>query len=157
MLLYSGSERRCDLMDRNDVVKRQIDALEKSDVAALKARFLELFGFECRATNARNLRRRLAYRIQELYFGGLSDEDRALLDSVADRDPAANLRIPGRKPAQFVKGTRLCRDWKGRTHEVLVRAANSFEYDGGIYRSLTAVAEKITGTHWNGRKFFGGK
>ena len=144
-------------MDRNDVVKRQIDALEKSDVAALKARFLELFGFECGATNARNLRRRLAYRVQELYFGGLSDEDRALLDSVADRDPAANLRIPGRKPVQFVKGTRLCRDWKGRTHEVLVRAANSFEYEGEIYRSLTAVAEKITGTHWNGRKFFGVK
>lgn len=157
MLQYRGNERRCDLMDADDVVKRQIDALEKADVAALKARFLELYGFECGATNARNLRRRLAYRVQELYFGGLSAEDRALLGSVADGDPAANLRIPGRKSVRFVKGTRLCRDWKGRTCEVLVRGENEFEYDGEIYRSLTAVAEKITGTHWNGRKFFGVK
>ena len=52
---------------------------------------------------------------------------------------------------------RLCRDWKGKTYEVLVRQDGGFEFDGEIYRSLTAIAEKITGTHWNGKKFFGVK
>ena len=144
-------------MNINDVVKRQIDALEDADVAALKAKFMELFGFACGATNARNLRHRLAYKVQELYFGGLSAEDKATLESIADKDPASNLKISGRKAVTFVKGTRLCRDWKGKTYEVHVRQDGEFEFDGEIYRSLTAIAEKITGTHWNGKKFFGVK
>lgn len=80
-----------------------------------------------------------------------------MLEAIADKDPVANLRVNGMKPRVFVKGTRLCRDWKGKTCEVLVRQDGRFEYDGEIYRSLTAVAEKITGTHWNGKKFFGVK
>ncbi len=86
-----------------------------------------------------------------------TDADRAMLDAIADKDPAANLRAEGMKPRVFVKGTRLCRDWKGKTYEVLVHQDGRFEYEGEIYRSLTAIAEKITGTHWNGKKFFGVK
>ena len=144
-------------MNINDVVKRQIDALEAADIVALKAKFMELFGFACGTTNAKNLRNRLAYKVQELYFGGLSAEDKAMLESIADKDPAANIRIPGRKAVAFVKGTRLCRDWKGKTYEVLVCQDGGSEFNGEIYRSLTAIAEKITGTHWNGKKFFGVK
>ena len=61
------------------------------------------------------------------------------------------------KPRVFVNGTRLCRDWKGKTYEVVVREDGTFEYNGEIYRSLTSVAGVITGTHWNGKKFFGVK
>lgn len=144
-------------MNRNDFIKKQIADLENADIAALKERFRELYGFECGATNAKNLRSRIAYKMQELYFGGLSDADRAMLDTIADKDPAANLRAEGMKPRVFVKGTRLCRDWKGKTYEVLVHQDGQFEFDGEFYRSLTAIAEKITGTHWNGKKFFGVK
>ncbi|MBO4630345.1 MAG: DUF2924 domain-containing protein [Lentisphaeria bacterium] len=144
-------------MNVNDIVKRQIDALENADVSTLKARFEELYGFECGVTNAKNLRNRIAYKIQEIYFGGISEVDKAMLESIADKDPAANIKTPRRRPVKFVKGTRLCRDWKGKPHEVLVRQDGGFEYEGEIYRSLTAIAEKITGTHWNGKKFFGVK
>ena len=51
-------------------------------------------------------------------------------------------------------GTTLTRRYKGRTLEVLVRDDGQFEYEGTIYRSLTAVATAITGAHWNGRHFF---
>ena len=144
-------------MNRNDFIKRQIADLENADIATLKGQFRELYGFECGATNAKNLRSRIAYKMQELYFGGLSDADKAMLDAIADKDPAANLRAEGMKPRVFVKGTRLCRDWKGKTYEVLVHQDGRFEYEGEIYRSLTAVAKKNTGTHWNGKKFFGVK
>ena len=54
----------------------------------------------------------------------------------------------------LTSGTRLLREWQGRTHQVLV-VAKGFEYDGKSYRSLTAIARVITGTPWSGPLFFG--
>ncbi|MBV8398258.1 MAG: DUF2924 domain-containing protein, partial [Acetobacteraceae bacterium] len=51
-------------------------------------------------------------------------------------------------------GTTLLRAWRGQTHTVLVNE-NGFEYEGQRYRSLTVVAERITGAHWSGPRFFG--
>jgi hypothetical protein len=51
-------------------------------------------------------------------------------------------------------GATLVRQWRGHTHTVLVRE-DAFEYDGQRYRSLTVIAEKITGAHWSGPRFFG--
>ena len=51
-------------------------------------------------------------------------------------------------------GTTLVRQWRGHTHTVLVRE-DGFEYKGERYRSLTIIAERITGTHWSGPRFFG--
>ena len=51
-------------------------------------------------------------------------------------------------------GTSLVRQWRGDTHTVLVRE-DGFEYDGQHYRSLTVIAEQITGAHWSGSRFFG--
>ena len=144
-------------MDKNFIMKKEIAALEDASVAELKEKFSELFGFECGATNARNLRARLAYKLQEIFLGGLSEEDKATLDAIADKDPAANLKAVPNTPKAVSKGTRLRRDWKGKTYEVFVRDDGKFEYDGAVYRSLSAVATEITGTHWNGKKFFGVK
>lgn len=144
-------------MEKNNIMRREIAALEDASVAELKARFSEFFGFECGATNARNLRARLTYKLQEIFLGGLSAEDRAMLDAIADKDPAANLKPVNNVPKVLSKGTRLRRDWKGKTYEVFIREDGKFEYDGTIYRSLSAVASEITGTHWNGKKFFGVK
>ena len=156
MLTYSKAERGGNgMMNRDEIVKQQILALEDVEVGELKIRFRKLYGFDCGATNAKNLRNRIAYKLQEMVFGGLSEVDRAFLDAVADRDPAANLKAAGMKPRVFAKGTRLCRDWKGKTYEVLVNQDGMFEYEGEVYRSLTAIAEIITGSHWNGKKFFG--
>ena len=73
-------------------VKRQLELLDLMNQAELREKFCDLFGFEPGQTNIANLRRRLAYRIQEIYYGGLSEADRQLLEQIADGDPQANLR-----------------------------------------------------------------
>ena len=155
MLTYSNG-RSCN-MNKNEILDRQLGTLEDLNVAELKARFLELYGFECGATNARGLRNRIAYKLQEIYLGGLSEEDRNLLEKLADDDPAANLDFREATPRPPAKGARLRREWKGKTYEVTVCNDGCFEYNGEIYRSLSSVAETITGTHWNGKRFFGVK
>ena len=62
-----------------------------------------------------------------------------------------------RKAKAITRGTRVYRDWKGKRYEVFIRDDGKFEYDGTLYRSLSAIAGVITGTHWNGKKFFGVK
>ena len=157
MLTCDDAERSGCNMNKNEMLDRQLNMLEDMTVSELKARFLELYGFECGATNAKGLRNRVAYKLQEIYLGGLSEEDRDLLEKLADNDPAANLNFKDARPRPPAKGARLRREWKGKTYEVLVRDDGSFEYDGEIYRSLTSIAGVITGTHWNGKKFFGVK
>ena len=144
-------------MDKNEMLDRQLALLDNMNVTELKARFLELYGFECGATNAKGLRNRITYKLQEIYLGGLSEEDRNLFERLADKDPAANLNFKDARLRPPAKGARLRREWKGKTYEVVVREDGNFEYEGEIYRSLSSVAGTITGTHWNGKKFFGVK
>ena len=112
-------------MNKNNIMQREIAALEDASVAELKERFSELFGFECGATNARNLRARLAYKLQEIFLGGLSAEDKAMLESIADNDPAANLKPEANAPKPISKGMRLRRDWKGPPEECFPWPAHS--------------------------------
>ena len=156
MLTYSNAERSGNNVSR-ETLDRQLIALGNMNVASLRARFFELYGFECGATNATGLRNRIAYKLQEVYLGGLSEEDKVLLEKLADRDPVANLNFENAHLRPTAKGTRLHKEWRGRTYEVLIRDDGCYEYDGEVYRSLSSVATVITGTHWNGKKFFGVK
>ena len=90
------------------------------------------------------LARLLAWRIQADAFGGLDATTIRLLKS--DRLPAPRLTL--------APGMRLARDWQGRRHEVEV-LEKGFAYAGTAYRSLSEVARVITGTRWNGLRFFG--
>lgn len=137
-------------------VKRQLELLDLMNQAELREKFCELFGFKPGQTNIANLRRRLAYRIQEIYYGGLSEADRQLLEQIADGDPQANLRY-GKNGVSHVCGTRYQRVWKGKKYEVTALGNGKFEYDGTVYQSLSAIAREITGTRWNGKLFFGVK
>ena len=157
MLTYSDAERSGSNMNKNEMLDRQLASLDKMSMANLKVRFLELYGFECGATNAKGLRNRIAYKLQEIYLGGLSDEDKNLLEKLADNAPVANLNFADARPRPPAKGARLRREWRGKTYEVVVRDDGDFEYDGEIYHSLSSIAGVITGTHWNGKKFFGVK
>jgi hypothetical protein len=97
---------------------------------------------------------RLAYRIQELAYGGLKPATRARLDALADAlDPKAARKRVVNGP---VVGTQLIREWRGTEHKVTV-LADGFEWEGRRYKSLSAVARAITGTRWNGLTFFGVK
>ena len=96
------------------------------------------------------LRRKLAYKVQERQFGGLAEDDKKKIEVIGDAPK------PKRNPAGIVVGTILERIWKGKKYTVIARE-NGFELNGQPYRSLSGVANAITGTSWNGKKFFGVK
>ncbi len=96
----------------------------------------------------------LAYRLQEKAYGGLKPATRSKLLRIAralEKAPSKNQLIlqPGTKP-----GTRIFRQWRGESHEVLV-TESGYEYRGAAYESLSGIARKITGTRWSGPAFFG--
>jgi len=134
-------------------VLRQIDELNQMSMAQLRKRWADLMGTDAGRLGRQYLMRRLAYRIQELAYGGLSPQARKQLEAVADG------RTRSAKPSKSKKtilapGTRLLREWHGDRYEVIVEA-DGFRYDGKLYRSLTAVAKAITGSHTSGNLFFG--
>lgn len=141
----------------NELITRQLKRLDAMNFSELKEKFCELFGFEAGQTNAVNLRRRLAYRIQELHFGGLSENDKEILSRIADGDPMANLKDKANSAISKLRGTRYQRVWKGQKYEVIVLEDGKFEYAGEVFNSLSAIARNITGTRWNGKLFFGVK
>jgi hypothetical protein len=138
-----------------DSVLAQLVALKGVPASILKARWRELFETEPPAYNRRFLESRLAYRIQELAFGGLTRETLERLQAMAKQyascDPAERKARPLLRP---IAGTKLIREWQGVEHCVTVRNGD-FEYLGRPYKSLSSVARQITGTKWNGWTFFG--
>ena len=145
----------------NASVLNQIAALDGLSLVALKERWRELMGTDAPAYSRRLLIRRLAYRIQELAYGGLSEEQGRQMDEILQAaggdgkaSPRGRSMREKRKPGQPVPGTRLLREWRGQRHEVLV-GERGFEFGGRRYRSLSAIANDITGTRWNGPAFFG--
>ena len=140
-----------------EILHRQIDALERKSLSELQAQFEELYGFVPGDTNAKNLRQRIAYRLQEITLGGLSEADAALLDRIADEDLLANLRPDTARNNALGRGVRYRRVWQDKEHEAVSLGNGRFEYNGQEYRSLSAVAKVITGKKWNGLLFFGVK
>jgi Protein of unknown function (DUF2924) len=136
----------------SDTVLAQIAALKAKSTAELRDMWRELFDREPPVLGRRYLEDRLAFRVQELHYGGLSDRARRKLDALADQlEPkAARRRDPGRP----IAGTRLVREWRGVQHSVEVRE-HDFEYVGRPYKSLSAIAREITNVRWNGWVFFG--
>lgn len=134
----------------------QVTALAGKEMADLRVLWRDLYGSEPPRHNRAFLVKRLAYRIQELAYGGLSAQTVRRLDALADEEEA---RVSGKRPRrrpsdQLVAGTRLVREWDGVEHGVTV-LADGFEFQGRRYRSLSAIARAITGTRWNGPLFFG--
>ena len=96
--------------------------------------------------------RSLAYELQQRAHGS---PNRALLRRLQTLAGASEKSALSFEPGVVLKaGTTLVRQWRGRTHTILVRE-DGFEYEGERYRSLTVIAERITGAHWSGPRFFG--
>jgi hypothetical protein len=133
-------------------VAARVAALPNTPTPELKQMWRELYGKEPPGFSRSYLVSRLAYRIQELAYGGLKPATRAKLDALTDAlDPKAARQRLVERP---VVGTRLIRQWQGTEHQVTV-LADGFEWEGRRYKSLSAVARAITGTRWNGWAFFG--
>jgi hypothetical protein len=144
----------CDQTSDRPVLAR-LAALKAMSVIELKAEWQRLFGAEAPNNSRPFLELRLAYRIQELAYGGPSRETARLLDALADEVQGK----PGRKrmireSRMPVAGTRLVRTWHGLEHTVTV-LRDGFEWQGRKYKSLSAIARAIAGTRWNGWRFFG--
>jgi hypothetical protein len=136
-----------------DVAER-IRALPHLGIEALQALWIELYGQPPRFPARRELIvPMLAYRLQEMAYGGLSAATRKRLRAFVDGIDARGPR-PSRPAARLKAGTRLIREWKGETHVASV-LENGVEYRGKRYRSLSEVARAITGTRWSGPAFFG--
>ncbi len=146
----------------------QLAALECMTASQLQARYAEVFGEPSRSGNRQWLLRRVAWRIQALAEGGLSERARQRAAELA-RD--ADVRVvPPRAGNGLVRptsptsprhnatgpapGTVLTRVYHGVEHRVTV-LPDGFEYQGTKYRSLSAIASAITGSHWSGFRFFG--
>lgn len=139
-------------------ILRQLAELDSLPTEELKARWRALYGKEPPRFNRQFLVKRLAYRIQELAYGGMPDELRNRMDRLLEAEGYNELgvKVRERKPVDDkpIPGTLLIREWKGERHEVTVRT-DCFEHRGMPYRSLSAVARRITGVRWNGPAFFG--
>ena len=137
-----------------DVLGRLAE-LQILPTADLKRQWRALFGTEPPPFNRWYIESRLAYRIQELAFGGLTRDMVERLRALGDKLDGGNvLTRRTRVDDRPIAGTRLLREWAGVEHCVTV-LADGFEWARQPYRSLSAVARAITGTRWNGWTFFG--
>jgi hypothetical protein len=138
-----------------DSIPARLAALKTMPMPDLKAQWRELFETEPPPFNRRYLENRIAYRLQELVYGGLKPETLRRLEALGEQYDSDNLttrRI--RHDARTVAGTRLVREYRGVEHTVTV-LADGYEWEGRPYRSLSSIARAITGTRWNGLVFFG--
>jgi hypothetical protein len=140
---------------RDATVLTRLSAIKTMSVADLKTEWQRLFGTDAPNNSRPFLELRLSYRVQELTYGGPSRETTRLLDVMADEVEGRQVRkkiiTDPRKP---IAGTRFLREWNGVVHTVTV-LRDGFEWDGRKYKSLSAIARAITGTRWNGWRFFG--
>src|SRR6516225_9945304 len=129
-----------------------LSRLPQLDLGELRALWRRLYKTETAPRLSRELLvRAVAYRMQEVASGGPRLELRRQLRQIAlELQQTGRLRIR----AQLKPGTRLMREWRGRSHEVLV-LDDGFSWQGTHYRTLSAIARQITGTAWSGPLFFG--
>jgi hypothetical protein len=160
-------------MTQTQTLAREVAALQRLTVKQLRQKYAEVFGEETNGHNKVWLVRRIAWRLQALAEGDLSDRARRRAGELAcDADLRMNPPVPtpvaAAEPEEAPPprvlpfqaddrlpppGTLLTREYKGRTFQVRV-LSDGFDYDGQVYRSLSAVAKAITGSHCNGYFFF---
>jgi hypothetical protein len=153
-LPYRGGDRNsrrhsADIAD----VEREIAELVDSSTRDLLLAWRQLHRTDPPPGLSRDLIvRALAHQLQERTYGGTSRALRNRLQTLAAEFEEGASHSDSK--IVLKTGTTLLRQWRGHAHTVLVRE-DGFEYDGQRYRSLTVIAEKITGAHWSGPRFFG--
>ena len=154
----------------------EIEQLRGATVRELRAKYFELFGQPSRSNHKQFLFRRVAWRLQALAYGELSDETRRQALALAhDADlrikapshlvgtaqqvlqPTLRSRRKGERDKRLPQpGSTLRREFKGQIVVVQI-LEHGFQYQDRFYKSLSAIARQVTGTHWNGYVFFGRK
>jgi len=156
-------------------IDKEMAALKQMTAGQLAGRFAELFGEQTHSRHRTYLIRKILWKLQAREAGGLSEralkraeelavdaELRVMAPPKLETRPVSEMVMTtpvSRDPRLPLPGSSLVRDYQGRRIEVTIRV-DGFEYEGERYRSLSAVARKITGTHCSGFRFFnleGGK
>jgi hypothetical protein len=143
-----------ELIGVDPAVEAELDRLPTMPIAELRKRYRELLRTEPpKAFGPDLLRRSIAHTIQEKAYGGIPPATRRLLDQMVK---AASVKPNGRLelPRRIKPGSELVRTWNRRTYRVTVMK-DGFAYDGKTFDSLSEIATAITGTRWNGPRFFG--
>jgi hypothetical protein len=142
-------------MTTHEPILARLAALKAMSVNELKTEWQALFDAPAPNNSRTFLESRSAYRIQELIYGGPDKQTRRLLDLLADEvEGTLKRKAQIADPRNPVVGTKLIREWDGVAHTVTV-LKDGFDWGGQRYKSLSAVARAITGTRWNGYRFFG--
>lgn len=153
-------------------VDAALKGLKQLTVTLLRERYSEVFGEATRSFNKQHLVKRIIWRLQAMHEGDLSERARRRAHELAN-DADIRIRPPPASPVDEAQGTvatlpfrvepddrlpmpgtLLKRSYKGQSIQVRV-LQKGFEFEGEVYRSLSAVAQKVTGAHWNGYLFFG--
>ena len=139
-----------------DPITPRLAALKTTPTADLKQQWRDLFDSEPPPFNRRYLESRLAYRIQELAYGGLKPETIRRLERLGEKLDGGDRKKRGIRADRDrpITGTRLIREWQG-VEQIVTVTTDGFEWQGRPYKSLSAIARAITGTRWNGWVFFG--
>jgi hypothetical protein len=134
--------------------REALSRLPTLEIGELRKQWRGLYKTQAPANLSRELLlRAVAYRMQEVALGGLRPARQRQLRQVAQQFKQTGAPNTPARPA-LKPGTRLIREWQRRTHDVLV-LDDGFSWQGTRYRSLSAIARKITGTAWSGPLFFG--
>ncbi len=145
----------------------EIVELKQKSLGELRRRYSELFGQESPSTNKIFLWRKIAYRLQELAYGGLSETaENKIQEMIRKLDPVNNKSLrpdtppdpninkrPTRDRRLPIPGTIITKEYKGVTVQVKI-LETGFEFNNRIYKSLSSIAKEVTGAHWNGYLFF---
>jgi hypothetical protein len=166
--------RKENVVETTMQIQREIEELGRMTVRQLRQKYLEVFGEESRSNHKQFLFRRIAWRIQANAWGGLSERARRRALEIANDadlriraprnlfggdvhlDPSrcVTRKVAGEHDARLPPpGSYLEREYKGQ--RLIVKILTSgFEFEGRVYRSLSAIAREVTGTKWNGFLFF---
>ncbi|MEE9394455.1 MAG: DUF2924 domain-containing protein [Planctomycetota bacterium] len=161
--LPSGRLKPLELMRADPFMAEQLERLQAMSMLELLDEHLRLWGKPSRVKHRAFVWKRCARKIQEVKYGGLSRKAQDRLEEligmlgidfskpINEADQA--VLKPDKPNGGLISGTTLVREWKG-TQIIVHILAKGFEYDGDHYRSLSAIAKKITGSHCNGRAWF---
>jgi hypothetical protein len=154
-------------------IDNEVAQMQRMTVGELQEKFAQVCGEQPRSRNKQWMIKRLAWKLQAREYGGMSELALRRAAEIANSCDLSDLRLTAPRESKTSKsvptpavvptvldkrlpmpGTLLCRTYKGRTIRVKV-VVDGFEFEGERFKSLSAVAKRVTGTHWNGYHFFG--
>jgi hypothetical protein len=140
--------------DDDTDLEKDLAELARASIQCLRLRWQSVFRSEPPAAFGPDLlRRSIAQKLQEQHYGGLSPAAQRQLNQIVKAiagKPNGRIELPKR----IKSGAVLIRSWKDKSHRVTV-LNDGFAFEGRVYSSLSEIAREITGTRWNGPKFFG--